>query len=49
VLAVVPVLILASISLRHFRYAFWLGWIVNLAFTLWLSVVLVWLEFFWHW
>jgi hypothetical protein len=50
VLAVeLPVLILASISLRHFRYAFWLGWSVNLAFTLWLSVVLVSLEFFWHW
>jgi hypothetical protein len=50
VLAVeLPVLVLASISLRHFRYAFWLGWSVNLAFTVWLSVVLVWPEFFWHW
>jgi hypothetical protein len=43
-----PVPILASISLRHFGHAFWLGWIVNLAFTLWLLVVLVWREFFWH-
>jgi hypothetical protein len=44
-----PVLMLAFISTLYFRYAFWLGWSVNLVFTLWLAVVLVWLEFFWHW
>jgi hypothetical protein len=44
-----PVLILALISSWYFKYAFWLGWSVNLVFTLWLAVVLVWLEFFWHW
>jgi len=50
VLAVeLPVLTLALISLRYFKYAFWLAWSVNLAFSLWLAVVLVWLEFFWHW
>jgi hypothetical protein len=50
VLAVeLPVFILALISWRYFKYAFWLGWSVNLVFSLWLSAVLVWLEFFWHW
>jgi hypothetical protein len=50
VLAVeLPVFTLALISLRYFRYAFWLGWVANLIFTLWLAAVLVWLEFFWHW
>ncbi|MBZ5615319.1 MAG: hypothetical protein LAO23_15020 [Acidobacteriia bacterium] len=44
-----PVLILALISLRHFKYPFWLGWAVNLVFTLGLAIVIVWLEFFWHW
>jgi hypothetical protein len=50
VLAVeLPVLTLALISLRYFKHAFWLGWVVNLILTLWLSAILVWLEFFWHW
>jgi hypothetical protein len=44
-----PVFILAVISLRYFKYAFWLGWVANLIFTLWLGAILVWLEFFWHW
>jgi cytochrome c biogenesis protein CcdA len=44
-----PVLILALISLRYFKYPFWLGWAVNLVFTLGLAIVIVWLEFFWHW
>ena len=44
-----PVLMLALISTLYFKYAFWFGWSVNLVFTLWLAVVLVWLEFFWHW
>jgi hypothetical protein len=44
-----PVLILGLISFRYFKYPFWLGWAVNLVFTLWLIAVLVWLEFFWHW
>ena len=44
-----PVLTLALVSLRYFKYAFWLGWTVNLGFTAWLIAVLVWLEFFWHW
>ena len=44
-----PVLTLALISLRYFKFAFWLGWAANLIFTLWLTAVLVWLKFFWHW
>jgi hypothetical protein len=49
VLAVeLPVFTFALISLRYFKYAFWLGWAANLVFTLWLSAVLIWPEFFWH-
>jgi hypothetical protein len=44
-----PVLILALISLRYFKWAFWLGWSINLVFALYLAVIVVWLEFFWHW
>ena len=44
-----PVFILALISLRYFKYTFWLGWAVNLVFAVGLAAVLVWLEFFWHW
>ena len=44
-----PVLALALISLRHFKWSFWLGWAINLALALYLTVILIWLEFFWHW
>jgi hypothetical protein len=44
-----PVLVLALISLRFFKWAFWLGWAINLVFALYLTVIVVWLEFFWHW
>jgi hypothetical protein len=44
-----PVLALALISLRYFKWPFWLGWAINLALTLYLTVIVVWLEFFWHW
>jgi hypothetical protein len=44
-----PVLMLALISFRFFRWAFWLGWAINLVFALYLTVIFVWLEFFWHW
>ena len=44
-----PVLALGLISFRYFKYPFWLGWAVNVGFTLRLIAVLVWLEFFWHW
>jgi hypothetical protein len=45
----VPVLTLALISLSGRRWVFWAGWIIHLAFTLWLIIVIVWLTYFWHW
>ncbi|MGA8023259.1 MAG: hypothetical protein WCC18_07630 [Candidatus Acidiferrales bacterium] len=44
-----PVLILALISLRNSKWAFWLGWTINLIFAIYLAVIVIWLEFFWHW
>ena len=44
-----PVLVLALISLRNSKWAFWLGWTINLALASYLAVIVVWLEFFWHW
>jgi hypothetical protein len=36
------------ISQRYFKWAFWLGWVLNLGLALYLTVILIWLEFFWH-
>jgi hypothetical protein len=44
-----PVLILALISQRYFKWAFWIGWTINLALALYLTLIAIWLEFFWHW
>jgi hypothetical protein len=44
-----PVLILALISWKYFRWAFWIAWAINICFALYLAVIVVWLEFFWHW
>jgi len=44
-----PVLALALISMRYFKWAFWMGWAINFALALYLSVIVIWLEFFWHW
>jgi hypothetical protein len=44
-----PVLILALISFKYFKWAFWLGWAINLLFAMYVAVIVVWLEFFWHW
>jgi hypothetical protein len=44
-----PVLILALISWRGFRWAFWLAYGINVAFSIFVLVIIVWLEFFWHW
>jgi hypothetical protein len=44
-----PVFILALISFKPFQWAFWLGWAINLAFASCVTVIVVWLEFFWHW
>ena len=44
-----PVLVLALISLKTIKWAFWLGWSINLGFALYVAAIIVWLEFFWHW
>jgi hypothetical protein len=44
-----PVFILALISWKRFKWAFWVGWGINVAFSLIFLAVLVELEFFWHW
>jgi hypothetical protein len=44
-----PVLVLALISLKWFDKLYWVGWGIHIGLTVWLAVVIVWLEFFWHW
>lgn len=44
-----PVLLLALISAKYSQSTFWLGWAINLAFASYVTVIIVWLEFFWHW
>jgi hypothetical protein len=44
-----PVFMLALISWKGFKWAFWLGYGINAAFTVFVMAVIVWLEFFWHW
>jgi|SRR5579863_6801992 len=43
------VLTFAVISWKGFKWAFWLGWSISLAFSLFVLWVIVELEFFWHW
>ena len=44
-----PAFILALISLRHSKWAFWLGWAINLALAGCVTAIIIELEFFWHW
>lgn len=44
-----PVFLLALISWKRFKWAFWLGWGINLAFGLIVLAVVIDLTFFWHW
>ena len=44
-----PVLVLALVSCKYYKWAFWLGWAINLLFAMFVAVIVVWLEFFWHW
>jgi hypothetical protein len=44
-----PAWALALVSLTGFKKAFWAGWIIHGLFAMWLVVILVWLQFFWHW
>lgn len=45
----IPVLALALFSLQKVKWAFWAGWAINLLFSIFVGVIVVWLEFFWHW
>lgn len=44
-----PVVILAFVSSKRSKWAFWLGWGINLVFAAMVVAVIVTLEFFWHW
>jgi hypothetical protein len=44
-----PVFILAAISRKRLKWAFWVGWGINVAFSLIILTVVIELEFFWHW
>jgi hypothetical protein len=44
-----PVLVLALVSLQRLKKLFWLGWAIHAAFTVLIAVIVIWLEFFWHW
>ena len=44
-----PVFLLALISWKRFKWAFWLGYGINVAVSIFVLVIIVWLEFFWHW
>ena len=44
-----PVLMFALISVKYLKWAFWVGWAINLLFALFVGVIVVWLEFFWQW
>jgi len=43
------VFILALIPVKRFKWAFWLGYGINVAVTTLVLAIVVWLEFFWHW
>ena len=45
----VPVFLLALISWKRFKWAFWLGYGINVAVSIFVLVIVIWLEFFWHW
>jgi len=40
---------LALVSLRGSRAAFWGAWGIHLGLVVWYGVIFVWLKFFWHW
>lgn len=44
-----PVFVLALISRKRFKWMFWLAYGINAAFSGLVLVIIVWLEFFWHW
>ena len=44
-----PVFFFALLSWKRFKWAFWLGWGINLAFSAIVLAVIIDLTFFWHW
>jgi hypothetical protein len=44
-----PVFVLALISWKRFKWVFWVGWGINVAFSLIILAVVIELTFFWHW
>lgn len=44
-----PAFVLALASLKRFGKLGWLGWGLHVALSVWLVVVIIWIEFFWHW
>jgi len=44
-----PVFFLALVSWKRSKWAFWAGWGINLAVSLFVLWVFVELTFFWHW
>jgi len=44
-----PVLAMVLLSLKWLDKLYWFGWGIHAALTVWLVVVIIWLEFFWHW
>lgn len=44
-----PAFVLALISLKRLTKLYWVSWGIHLALTIYLAIVIVWLEFFWHW
>ena len=46
----IPVLVLGLVSLHWLKkLSFWTGWGIHLAFSLFVLMIAIWLEFFWHW
>jgi hypothetical protein len=45
----IPVFVLAVLSWKNFKWAFWTAWGINLAFSLIILAVVIELTFFWHW
>ena len=44
-----PVFLLALISWKGFKWAFWVGWGINLALSIFVVWVFIQFTFFWHW
>ncbi len=45
----IPVFFFALISWKRSKWAFWVGWGINVALSVIVLAVVIQLEFFWHW